>query len=324
MTLYMGVGAGGVESGGGPPSLAATSREDGAYELVVFNPGRTRVGLEAVSGSERYPDREVVVPDVDRFELDLEIGGAQVSGTVVDKDGGEPVSDARVMTRRGSARTGADGRFSLAVEVGQQELQAMAPDRMPVVMPLNVGPAGLSDVRVEMERGLELRGRVVDLAGRPAPGVEVATCDASRVFSEVVNTLGDGSFRIGDLRDEPYTLASGSDLAGWAVRGNVTPGGDPLILTLRPGGRVAVRAVGADGVPLKDVYPSVDRVDGLPVSLPGGWGATDANGLVEIGAPAGLVEIDASTRDRTGRASVSVSAGAIVPLEIVLRAAKAP
>jgi hypothetical protein len=97
-----------------------------------------------------------------------------------------------------------------------------------------------------------------------------------------------------------------------------------VTLALRPGGRVAVRVLGADGRPVKDAYPFVQRVDGLPVSMPGGSDATDANGLAEIGVPAGLVEIEVSTRDRNGRGSVSVAAGATVPLEVVLRAAKAP
>jgi hypothetical protein len=152
----------------------------------------------------------------------------------------------------------------------------------------------------------------------------VAATAASGVYVETVWTLGDGSFRIGGLGEEPRTLASGSDLAGWAVRGNVAAGGDPVTLTLRPGGRVAVRVLGADGLPVKDAYSSVERVDGLLVSMPGGSDATDANGLVEIGAPAGLVEIEAGARDRTGRASVSVAAGATVQLKIVLQARKGP
>jgi len=54
--------------------------------------------------------------------------------------------------------------------------------------------------------------------------------------------------------------------------------------------------------------------------MPGGSGSTDANGSVEIGAPVGLVEVEAATRDGTGRGSVTVTAGATVPLEIVLQA----
>ena len=59
------------------------------------------------------------MPDADRFELDLEIAATQVSGTVVDKDSGEPVRTRALGVRRSSARTGPDGRFSIAVEPGE-------------------------------------------------------------------------------------------------------------------------------------------------------------------------------------------------------------
>jgi protocatechuate 3,4-dioxygenase beta subunit len=319
MTLYAGVGGGPLAARSGPPFLVATTREDGGYELVVFTPGRARVALEAVAGNERYPDRDVEVPDVDRFELNLEIAETQVSGTVVDKESGEPVADASVHIRRSSARTGPDGRFSTAVEPGEWSLSATAPGRKLAVLALNVGPAGLSDVRVEMEQGLELRGRVVDSAGRPAPNVEVVAADQTRSLGSVY-TLADGSFRMGGLAEDPYTLVSGGDLTGWAVRGNVTPGKEPVTLALRPGGRIAVRVLGADGRPVKDAYPEVQRVDGLAVAMPGGAGATDTNGFVEIGAPAGLLEVEAATREGTGRGTVTVSAGATVSLEIALQA----
>ena len=62
------------------------------------------------------------------------------------------------------------------------------------------------------------------------------------------------------------------------------------------------------------------RVNGLAVSMPGGSGATDGSGFVEIGTPAGLLEIEAGTREQAGRGSVTVTAGETVPLEIVLPA----
>ena len=320
VTLYSGLAARALVDASGPPFLVATTREDGRYELLVFTPGRARVNLDSVAGDQRYPDRDVEVPDVDRFELNLEIAETQVAGTVVDKDGGEPVADASVRIQRSSARTGPDGRFSIAVEPGEWQLSASAPGRKLTVLPLNVGPAGLSDLRVEMERGLELRGRVVDAGGRPVPNLQVVAADAARGLAEGVYTLADGSFRMESLDEEPYTLVTGGDLVGWAVRGGVTPGGDPVTLALRPGGRVAVRVLGADGRPVKDAYPDVVRVNGLAVSMPGGSSGTDAKGFVEIGAPAGLVEVEAATREGTGRGSVTITAGATVPLEIVLQA----
>ena len=319
-TSYVGSSARALAVAPGPPFLVATTQEDGRYELLVFTPGRARVGLESVAGNQRYPGREVDVPDVDRFELDLEIAETTVSGTVVDKDGGDPVPDASVRLRRSSARTGPDGRFSIAVEPGEHRLEAQAPGRRRTVLPLNVGPEGLSDVRVEMERGVDLRGRVVDAAGRPVPSLEILAADAGGDFAGSSYTLADGSFQIDGLAAQPYTLVTGGDLPGWAVRGGVTPGDEPVTLALRPGGRIAVRVVGADGRPVKDAYPEVQRIGGLPVVMPGGSGATDASGFVEIGAPAGVLEIEAGIGAQTGKGTVTVRAGETAPLSVVLQA----
>jgi hypothetical protein len=303
----------------GPPFLVATTQEDGRYELLVFSPGRARVGLESVAGDQRYPGREVDVPDVDRFELDLEIAEATVSGTVVDKEGGDPVSGATVRLQRSSAPTGPDGRFSMAVEPGEYRLEAAAPRRRRTVLPLSVGPNGLSDVRVEMDAAVDLRGRVVDSIGRPVRDIEIVAADAEGEFVGDAYTLADGSFSIDGLGAQPYTLATGGFLPGWAVRGGVSPGDESVTLVLQPGGRIAVRALDADGRPVKDAYPDVRSVGGLAVAMPGGSGSTDANGFVEIGAPVGLLDVAVSARGQAGRGAVAVRAGETSPLSVVLQ-----
>ena len=321
-TLYMGYSGRALEAASGPPFLSATSREDGRYELLVFTPGRARVELDSAVGNQRYPGREVQVPDVDRFELDLEIAETTVSGVVVDKGSADPVSNASVSLRRSSSTTGPDGSFSIAAEPGDQQLEVQATGRKQAVVPLSVGSQGLSDVRVELERGPELRGRAVDSAGRPAPGVVVVVTDATgQDLLGYIEALADGSFRFDGLGPGPYTLVAGGDLPGWAVRGGVTPGDEPVTLALRPGGRIAVRVRDAEGRPVEGQYPEVTQVGGLAVAMPGGWGTTDAHGFVEIGAPAGRVGVEARGRTQAGRGSVTVRAGETVPLEIVLTAA---
>ena len=65
-----------------------------------------------------------------------------------------------------------------------------------------------------------------------------------------------------------------------------------------------------DGRPVKDAYPQVQRIGGLPVVMPGGSGATDASGFVEIGAPAGILEIEAGIgggSDTTSDVPIAVS-----------------
>jgi protocatechuate 3,4-dioxygenase beta subunit len=313
----------------GPPHLAATTREDGSYELVVFSPGPAGVGLQsATSAGQACPGRQVTIPDVERYELDLEISDTAVSGIVVAQESGEPVREARLYLRgldpgvqRGAwGSAGADGRFTIAAEPGEYRLEANAPGRMRASLPVSVGPAGAPDLRVEMERGLAIVGRLQDASGRPAGGYEVGVTAADDSFVPGAEARADGSFRIEGLNAQPHVLAAGSPLAGYAVRGGVTPGEEPVVLTLRPGGRIAVRVVGADGRPVREAYPMVETVDGLRVEL-GGLvsGPTDAAGTWDLAAPAGSIGVVARHEKRTGKGTVNVRSGETTPLTIVLQ-----
>ena len=172
-----------------------------------------------------YPGRQVEIPDVDRFELDLEIGGATVSGIVVDRDEGSPVPEASVGLHDGrtatggvgAAETGPDGRFSIAAEPGEYQLEARARDRRPTSQALSVGPSGVADLRIEMDRGLEIRGRLLDATGRPAPGFLILVTAADDEGSGHANSGPDGSFGIGGLAPKPHALVGGSELAGYRV-----------------------------------------------------------------------------------------------------------
>jgi hypothetical protein len=131
----------------------------------------------------------------------------------------------------------------------------------------------------------------------------------------------DGSFRIGGLAAKPHALVGGSELAGFAFRGGVMPGGEPILLELRPAGRIAVRVVDAAGQPVRDTYPHVEKIDGAHVVLPGRFpGPTDATGTCELAAPTGTVQVVVRDESRTGRGTASVSPGETVALDIVLRA----
>jgi len=307
----------------GPPFLAAVSREDGAYELVVFQPGRTRIELDSIARDERYAGRTVEVPDVDRFELDLEIAETLVSGIVVDAEGGRPVADARIWLRGASARSGPDGRFAIAAEAGEQQLEVRAQGRRQASLPIKVGTEGLSDLVVELERGLELRGRVLDGSGRGVPGITVLAIEGGGeiTFTDYVETLGDGAFRFDGLGPAAASVVAGGEVPGWAVRGGLVPGGDPVTLVLRPGGRVALRVRGPDGQPRAGVGAAVTRVDGAAFSTTG-WPAppTDASGFAEVAAPSGSVEVEAWGPGQVGRGQTTVRTGETAPLEIVLEA----
>jgi hypothetical protein len=309
----------------GPPPVAAATRDDGSYELLVFAPGPAYVELNG--GGQAYPMREVEIPDAERFELDLEIGSTTVSGIVVDRDGGAPVAEASVALMKegsggSSGESAPDGRFSIAVEPGDYRVEARARDRQPTSQPLSVGPSGVPDLRIEMERGLEIRGRLADASGAAAPGYAVWAAATDGGGFGYGNSGADGTFRVGGLRPTAHAIVAGSELAGFAFRAGVTPGGDPLVLRLQPAAHVGVRVVDPAGQPVKDSYARVDTLDGAPVRLPGRsgrCGPTDASGACDIACPAGMLEISVRTEAGTGRASTTARPGDTVSLTVVLQ-----
>jgi Carboxypeptidase regulatory-like domain len=310
----------------GPPPLSAVTRADGSYELLVFTPGRAHVQVE--SGGQRQAGREVDIPDLPGFTLDLEIGAVTVSGVVVDRETGEPVPDASVWLRPtqvppaggGSAECGPGGRFSVSTEAGEYQLQASAPDRPPVSLSLSVGPAGVTDLRVEMEHGLAITGRLVDAVGRPASGLEVMAVAAEGGSVGFEESAPDGGFRITGLASTPHALVGGSGLSGFAFLSGVMPGQEPIVLTIKPAGRIEMRVLDESGQPVPATYPRVEKVDGARVVLAGRSPPTDANGQCELAVPAGTLDVVVRDQTRSGRGSVSVSPGAAAALEIVLRA----
>jgi hypothetical protein len=81
------------------------------------------------------------------------------------------------------------------------------------------------------------------------------------------------------------------------------------------------------GQPVKDAYPRVETIDGARVRMPGRTsGPTDTNGLYELVAPPGNVEVAVGAEKGSGRGGASVRAGETTSLTVVLepRAAKQP
>ncbi len=326
VSVFMGASPASAASTG-PPPLAAVTREDGGYELLVFAPGPHFVQMRR--GAQSFGGRETDVPDVERFALDLEIASTTVAGVVVERDTGAPLGGVRVSLRPeasppgrgagGGAETSPDGRFTIPVEPGEYRLVARAPDRRPVEMPLSVGTGGMADLKVEMEAGLEIAGRVLDAAGRPAPGhLVLATADDGTSGGHA-NSTADGTFRIGGLAARPYAVVAGSEVAGFGVRFGVVPGGEPAALTLRPAGRIALRVVDPSGRPVAGAYPRVESVDGARVRLPGRTsGPTDAEGRFDLASPPGRVEVAVGHESGRGKATAIVRSAERVPLTVVL------
>jgi hypothetical protein len=327
----MGVGGaagGSAASPDGPRRNAATTREDGSFEAILSEPGRHQVSAHTMSPRVSFPSRNVDIPDAESFALDLDFTVVPVSGTVIAKDTLEPVERSNVSARpRGSdgfvgTSAGRDGRFELLAAPGEYTLGAVAPGYMNADLPLSVGESGVSDLKLEMERGLEITGRVVNTAGQGVAGVQLMATGPGKLHERsqgYTQSRGDGSFTIGSLKDVAHNLAAGSELLGFAIRAGVKAGTRDLSLTLRPGGRLRVRFLDQEGTPLKDVYPQVKRVDGAQVAVPVFAGQpSDASGTSEVVVPAGLLEVQGMTDKAMGQATVEVESGQTAEVEIRL------
>jgi hypothetical protein len=315
---------------GGAERMHAVTRDDGSFELIVDGSGKYFGTFRTSDGRTSFPSRSFTVPEVEAYNLDLAFTGVPVSGLVVDKETTEPLAQAGLMARSGEgenatwvgASTTPDGRFQIEVDPGDYHLASRAPGYAPTSIDLKVGSDGVADVRIELERGLAIGGRVVDPAGRGLSGVLVqalAVLGAKDRARGGGRTRPDGTFTLEGLSDGSYTLCAGSEVGGFAVRSGVAPGGKDLTLTARPAGKVLVRVLTAEGAPVPDVWTEVRKVDGNWVSVPVyGNRPTDSNGIAEVPAPAGSVEIIARGRRRKGMVTTPVGEGASTAVEIRL------
>jgi large repetitive protein len=311
----------------GPQRNFGTTGEDGTFALIVDTPGKYWVRTESADGRTNYPQREVEIPDVEAHGLEIAFSGVPVTGIVVDKDTDQPVPLAFVSAapkdkdapRAGSAQAGADGRFQLDADPGEYTLSARAEGYGVAKIDATVGASGLSDARLELEKGLEIKGRVVDASGQGVPGVAISVRAGESEYGGT-QTLPDGSFRISGLAARPYNLCAGGDLAGYAVRMGLSPGGSDITLTLRPASRVRLLVKGPDGSPLAKAYAFVTKLGGAAINVPfmGGRGPTDSTGVTEIATPAGALEIDVHAESYKGTAKVTVGEGATATSEVTL------
>lgn len=307
------------------PMLSTTTQDDGTYEVVAFEPGPTRVDLADAATGQALARRQVLVTDADRFSLDIEVTEARIAGMVVRQESGAPLTGVALriapVGASGlgslSARSQADGRFALGAEPGDYVLSAETSGRVRIERPLSVPADGLSDLRLEMDRGLAISGRLLDERGRPATAHAVFAAGADGFERALTGT--DGSFRIEGLTSRPYALSAGSSLAGFATRTGVRPGSEPITLALRAGGRVELRVVSAEGRPVGEAWASVVTVDGERVD-PGLCVATptDENGTTTIGVPAGEVVLAVHAESGAAMRGLSVRSGETVAVAVRL------
>ena len=326
-------GSGGVAPGsaGEPQRGFAVTAPDGSYALIATFPGKTWFNVASLDWSQNYVSRTIDVPDAEAFALDFTVGGAPVSGIVVDAATEEPIASASVFADpkaggEGTAGddTHADGRFAFEVEPGDYKLLAYAPGHVRATRDVSVAGEGLTDLRLALSAGQQIAGKVVDASGRGIGGIGVAgiagdpsSKDASRAWTMA---LPDGSFILEGLRDQPYDVSAGDALAGFGALAQVRPGEKDAVVSLRPGGRLRLMVRGPDGLPAAAALARVDRAFGAALAR-GPAFSTSPAGSLEMAVPQGPIELRVSTDDALARASVSVPEGGLASLEVQLQPA---
>jgi protocatechuate 3,4-dioxygenase beta subunit/thiol-disulfide isomerase/thioredoxin len=167
---------------------SARTDEEGRYVLTGLGPGLHRLAVKPTGAYEGWflsePERNVGVKAGETTaDVVLRLTpGETVRGRVVDAETGKPLAGVSVEESSSfqSVKTKEDGTFELRAAPGEiwisiQEVPpGYARDRMMTSRRLTVqAGAGAADIEFKLQRGVSVKGQVVDPAGRPVPGAVV-------------------------------------------------------------------------------------------------------------------------------------------------------
>lgn len=290
----------------------AESDQRGDYELRVWKPASYAMTVEAPGKASFLP----VVVDLastrpgERVRKDLDLPSHGLRGVVLDRESSQPVSDATVvvdeelpkeqMASQRSLQSGPDGAFELPFV--RREARLTLSVRAPGYQAFSTAwsPETLPDepVRVLLERGELLRGRVLGPGGEPVAGARVASYAApfERMASSVTRTAGDGSFEI-SLKPGGLVWVTAR---GYAIGSAAATGADAVVRLLPAGEKLRLRLSGRES-PAAGVALTLVRIDGtvFPLSiladhaaLHGGRAVADRDGWVSLtGVPPGTYQL---------------------------------
>jgi len=231
--------------------------------------------------------------------------GIELQGIVADADG-KPVSDTAIGIVQDPpagaipidlavmlgelapwATSGPDGRFSIRLNRAVHDLgftrDGYASTRAPDV---NVQP-GMAPLRVTLERGVEIRGRVVRKGAASLAGTILAHSEETAAFA-VATIAEDGTFALTRLRPGTYTVQIDQD----ETRRTIQAPAKDVVIELQSQAEIRGKATDkASGMPLTAFQVRAEpRSGGEPL----GEGINAADGAFVLHGPAGRYNVTVS------------------------------
>jgi len=271
--------------------------DDGHYAIDNVPPGAVDLYVTA-SGYVRGARGDINAEDGKTITgIDIQLDrGATISGHVT--AGGSPVAGAdvrqawqRMPQVSGGATTDADGLYKLdGVAEGDRLIDFQKQGFVTAEKPVSVKAGDDVHLDVELDRGQELRGRVVDRSGRGVAGAYIAASAAGeRRGGPMIVTDSDGMFILSGLSNGKYQVSARKEGMVSAEATDVDlPQTRPLTLTLESGATITGRVSGV----------SADQLAQVMVTASGGTTRNqtnaDASGNFTLtGFPDGQVRVDA-------------------------------
>lgn len=309
----------------------ATNRTDdaGNFAFEDLSPAEYRCMVR--SAAHAPASAEVPVGDDFAYlEIELQPGGA-LAGIATGPDG-KPLRGLTVLAgKQARATTDADGRYALAglaegettVAVEGEEYVPKEGQELEVV----VRPGATSEVNIALQKGLAIRGTVLEADGSPADGMMLfvigpkgAERGGSR--SRRIGLETDGGFRAAGLAPGSYdvTVLSAKSREQEVSVPDVAAGTEDLFISLGAWRELSGKVVKADGAPVENARLLAQKSGGGEVFFADRPGdedgpVTDAEGRFKIRVREGAVYAITAVRKPLlpARVTVDLSSGKAAP-----------
>ena len=247
--------------------------------------------------------------------------GARITGHVT--AGGSAAAGVHVRTGTRSRRaaafttTDANGDYTLdGVPSGDETFDFMKEGFVTKHKSLEVVAGKDTRIDVDLDRGREIRGRVVDKSGQAVANARIAVMTPSVPYAASSTSDSDGQFTVSGLEDGRYTVSAQKNGYVSASADDVDPAaGRTVTLTMDRGGTITGRVVGLAPEELSQVRVSASGNNANASEH------TDANGNFTLtGIPDGSVTLIAYRQGMPMKQSppkvIQVANGSAPPVEI--------